>query len=169
YVGTQSVFAKYPMMDGPTFVALRAARGQYTNGQDEFNDINTDWQDLFYQTGIVQDHNVSLSGGSETGNYSFGLGYYNNEGVIPTQQYKRYSFRGSLDQQVGKYFRVGFTTYNNYNVSEGNQVGLFNALSMSPISSPYNADGSMKRIIRMASDDQFIFTKDVVETLTDND
>ncbi|HEU5166660.1 MAG TPA: TonB-dependent receptor [Chitinophagaceae bacterium] len=169
YVGTQSVFAKYPMMDGPTFVALRAARGQYTNGQDEFNDINTDWQDLFYQTGIVQDHNVSLSGGSETGNYSFGLGYYNNEGVIPTQTYKRYSIRGSLDQQVGKYFRVGFTSYTNFNESEGNQVGLYNTLSMTPISTPFNPDGTTKRAIRMSIDNQYVFTKDVVERLHDND
>jgi TonB-linked SusC/RagA family outer membrane protein len=159
YVGTQSVFAKYPMMDGPEFVALRAARGQYVNGQDEFNDINTDWQDLFYQTGIVQDHNVSLSGGSETGNYSFGLGYYNNEGVIPTQSYKRYSIRGSLDQQVGKYFRVGFTSYTNYNESEGNQVGLYNTLSMTPISTPFNPDGTTKRAIRMSIDNQYVFHK----------
>lgn len=169
YIGFQSVFAKYPMMNGPEFVALRAARGQYVNGPDEDNTLNTDWQDLFYQTGIVTDHNVSLSGGSETGNYNFGLGYYLNQGVVPTQQYKRYSFRGSLDQQVGKLFRFGFTTYNNYNASEGNQVGLFNALSMSPISSPYNPDGTVKRIIRMAADDQYIFTKDVVNNLTDND
>jgi len=169
YVGTQSVFAKYPMMDGPTFVALRAARGQYTNGQDEFNDINTDWQDLFYQTGIVQDHNISLSGGSETGNYSFELGYYNNEGVIPTQTYKRYSIRGSLDQQVGKYFRVGFTSYTNYNESEGNQVGLYNTLSMTPISTPFNPDGTTKRAIRMSIDNQYVTTKDVVERLHDND
>ncbi len=169
YVGSQSIFAKYPMMDGPEFVALRAARGQYVNGQDEADDINTDWQDLFYKTGIVTDHNVSLTGGSETGSYNFGMGYYLNQGVIPTQQYKRYSLRGSLDQQVGKYFRFGFTTNNNYNESQGNQVGLYNTLSMSPISSPYNADGSLKRIIRMAADDQFIFTKDVVEKLKDND
>ncbi len=169
YVGSQSVFAKYPMMNGPQFVALRAARGQYANGQDESNDINTDWQDLFYKTGIVTDHNVSLSGGSETGSYNFGMGYYLNQGVIPTQQYKRYSLRGSIDQQVGKYFRFGFTTNNNYNESQGNQVGLYNTLSMSPISTPFNTDGSMKRIIRMAADDQFIFTKDVVEQLKDND
>jgi TonB-linked SusC/RagA family outer membrane protein len=169
YTGAQKIFSKYPMMNGPEFVALRAARGQYVNGQDEANDLNTDWQDLFYQTGIVTDHNISLSGGTETGSYNFGLGYYFNEGVVPTQQYKRYSFRGSLDQMVGKYFRFGFTTYDNYNQSEGNQVGLYNALSMSPISTPFNPDGSMKRIIRMAADDQFIFTKDVVERLTDND
>ncbi len=169
YYGAQKVFAKYPMMDGPQFVALRAARGQYANGQDESNDINTDWQDLFYKTGLVTDHNTSLAGGSETGSYNFGMGYYLNQGVIPTQQYKRYSLRGSLDQQVGEYFRVGFTTYNNFNQSDGSQVGLYNTLSMTPISSPYNADGSLKRTIRMAADEQYVFTKDVIERLHDND
>lgn len=169
YHGAQTVFAKYPMMNGPQFVALRAARGQYVNGQDESDDINTDWQDLFYKTGLVSDHNISLSGGAEAGSYNFGMGYYLNQGVIPTQQYKRYSLRGSLDQQVGENFRFGFTTYNNYNESAGNQVGLYNILSMTPISTPYNADGTMKRTIRMAADEQYIFTKDVVERLKDND
>ncbi|MGZ5191513.1 MAG: TonB-dependent receptor plug domain-containing protein, partial [Flavisolibacter sp.] len=51
YHGAQKIFAKYPMMNGPEFVALRAAAAQYTNGQDESDDINTDWQDLFYKTG----------------------------------------------------------------------------------------------------------------------
>ncbi len=168
YYGVQKVFAKYPMMNGPQFVALRAARGQFVNGADESNDIDTDWQDLFYKTGRVTDHNVSLSGGTESGTYSFGLGYYLNQGVIPTQQFKRYSLRGSLDQQVGKNFRFGFTTYNNFNQSDGNQVGLYSTLSMSPISSPYNPDGTMKRIIRMGADDAYIFTKDIVENLKKN-
>ncbi len=170
YVGAQKVFSKYPMMDGPEFIALRAARGQYTNGQDEDNAVNTDWQDLLYQTGIATDHNIGLAGGTETGSYNFGLGYYLNQGVIPTQRFTRYSIRGSLDQQVGKYFRVGFTSYNNYNKSEGNQVGLYNTLSMTPISSPFNPDGTMKRSIRMANiDNQYIFTKDVIERLEDDD
>jgi TonB-linked SusC/RagA family outer membrane protein len=168
YVGAQKVFAKYPMMNGPQFVALRKAANQYPNGQDEADSLNTDWQDLFYQTGIVTDHNLSLSGGSETGSYNFGGGYYLNQGVIPTQQYKRYSLRGSIDQQVGKYFRVGFTSNTNYNESKGNQVGLYNTLSMTPISTPYNADGTVKRGIRMAADNQYVYTKDVVRNLTDN-
>ena len=168
YVGAQTVFAKYPMMNGPEFAKLRAARGQYTNGPDESDDVNTDWQDLFYKTGMVTDQNVSLSGGTELSSYNFGIGYYQNQGVVPTQQYTRYSLRGSLDQQVGKLFRFGFTSYNNYNQSEGNQVGLYNVLSMSPLATPFNPDGSVKRIIRMASDDQFVTTRDVVERLSDD-
>lgn len=168
YVGAQKVFAKYPMMNGPEFVKLRAARGQYVNGQDESDDLNTDYQDLFYKTGIVTDQSISLSGGTETGSYNFGAGYYQNQAVIPTQQYTRYSLRGSLEQGVGKHFRFGFTTNNNYNVSEGNQVGIYSILSMTPITSPYNDDGSLKRIIRMASDEQYLLTRDVVERLHDD-
>lgn len=168
YVGAQKVFAKYPMMNGPEFAALRKAANLYPNGQDEADSLNTDWQDLFYQTGIVTDHTISLSGGSETGSYNFGGGYYLNQGVIPTQQYKRYSLRGSIDQQVGKLVRVGFTTNTNYNQTEGSQVGLYSTLSMTPISTPYNADGTLKRGIRMAADNQYIYTKDHVKGLRDN-
>jgi TonB-linked SusC/RagA family outer membrane protein len=168
YTGMQQVFAKYPMMDGPKFVALRAAAGQYTNGTDEANDVNVDWQDLFYQTGVVTDQNISLSGGSETSNYNFGGGYYSNQGVIPTQGYKRYSMRGSLDQQIGKSFRFGFTTNMNYNESKGNQVGIYSALSSTPISSPFNADGTRRRSIRMILDNQYVFTKDVIKDLTNS-
>lgn len=169
YHGMQKVFAKYPMMDGPTFIQLRTTAGLYTNGQDESNDINTDWQDLFYKTGIVSDHNISVSGGSETNSYNFGGGYYINQGVLPTQQYKRYSLRGSIDQQVGNYVRIGLTSYTNYNESQGNQVGLYNTLSMTPISTPFNSDGTLKRAIRMTLDNQYVYTDEVVERLKDND
>jgi TonB-dependent starch-binding outer membrane protein SusC len=169
YVGAQKVFAKYPMMNGPQFAALRKAANQYPNGQDEADSLNTDWQDLFYQTGIVTDQNISVSGGTETGSYNFGGGYYLNKGVVPTQQYKRYSLRGSIDQQVGKLVRFGVTTNTNYNQSEGSQVGLYSTLSMTPISTPYNADGTLKRAIRMAADNQYIYTKDLVKDLRDKD
>lgn len=169
YYGAQTLFSKYPMMNGQEFAALRKAAGMYTTqpGGDESDSLNTDWQDMFYRTGAVTSHDVSLAGGTPQGSYSFGLGYYQNQGVIPTQQYKRYSLRGAIDQQVGKNFRFGFTTNNNYNMSEGNQVGLYGVLSMSPIANPYNSDGTLKRIIKMPLDDQFVLTRDVVEGLKD--
>jgi TonB-dependent starch-binding outer membrane protein SusC len=167
YHGAQTVFAKYPMMNAQEFIALRKAAGQFTNGVDEADSVNVDWQDNFYRTGFVTSHDLGLSGGTQQGSYNFGLGYYQNQGVIPTQQYKRYSLRGSIDQQVGKYFRFGFTTNNNYNMSEGNQVGLYGVLSMSPIANPYNADGSLKRTVKMPLDEQWVSTRGVVEGLED--
>src|SRR5690606_16198139 len=63
--------------------------------------------------------------------------------------------------------RLGFTTNSNYNVTEGSQVGLYGALSMSPIASPYNEDGSWKRTIRMPLDESWSYSRDLVEELED--
>ena len=170
YNGRQSVnkiFAKFPMMDGPEFVALRAASGRYTNGPDEFDNVNTDWQDLFFRDGSQTSHDIGLNGGTANGSYSFGLGYLKDQGVIPTNKFTRYSLRGSIDQEVGKYFRFGFNSNSNYNMNEGNQIGLYGVLSMSPISDPYNEDGTLKRSIRMPLDDQFTITRSVAEELKD--
>ena len=167
YYGAQTLFARYPMMSGPEFVALRKAAGILTNGTDEKDDVNTDWQDLFYRTGIVNSQDVGVSGGSETGSYNVGMGYYQNQSLIPTQQYKRYSLRTSVDQQVGKIFRFGFTSNNNYNMSEGNQLGTFGILAASPIANPYNADGSLKRTINLGLGDNYVLTKNRLDSLDD--
>ena len=170
YNGRESVntlFAKFPMMDGPEFVALRAAAGKYTNGPDEFDNVNTDWQDLFFRNGYQSSHDIGLSGGTANGSYSFGIGYLRDQGVIPTNRFTRYSLRANIDQEVSKYFKFGFNSNSNYNLTEGNQVGLYGVLSLSPISDPYNADGTLKRVIRMALDNQFTYTRSVVEGLKD--
>lgn len=167
YVGIKKVFAEYPMMNGPEFIALRKAAGMYTNGADEYDSINTDWQSLLYRTAFLTSHELSVAGGTEHGGYNFGAGYYHDEAVIPTQQYERYSLHGALDQGIGKYFRFGFSTNNNFSVSQGNQIGLYNVLSMSPISSPYNPDGSLKRTIKMPLDEQWVETKYIIDSLKD--
>ena len=118
YYGVKNIFAQYPMMNGPEFRALRTAANMYPiDGADESDSYNTNWQDLFYRTGAVTSHDLGVSGGTEKGNYNFGVGYYKDEAVIPGQDYSRFSFRGTLDQEVGKFFRFGFTTNSNYSIT----------------------------------------------------
>jgi TonB-linked SusC/RagA family outer membrane protein len=168
YYGFKKVFAQYPMMDGPEFVALRAAAGQYTNGVDESDDVNTNWQDLFYRTARVTSHDLAITGGSDQSNYAFGIGYYLDEAVIPSQDFSRFSLRGTLDQKIGELFRFGFATNNNYSISNGNNLGLYGVLSSSPIANPYNDDGSLKRTIRMPLDENWVYTRESIENLGDS-
>ena len=158
---------KYPMMSGQELSKLRATAGKYTNGLDEIDGTNTDWQDLFYQTGIASSHDVTVSGGAKTNNYSFGMGYFNDKGVVPTQQYNRITLRGALDQEVGKYIKIGFVTNNTYNTTEGAQVGLYNVLSTSPLIKPINDDGTIKRVGKAATDDQVLLTRDIIDQYGD--
>jgi TonB-linked SusC/RagA family outer membrane protein len=158
----------YPMMNGPEFVALRAASGRYTtNGLDESNTVNTNWQKLFYTNAIVENHDLSVSGGNDKGSYKFGASYYSDQAVIPGQNYVRYAIRGSLDQEVGKYLRFGFTSNTNFNVTNGASLGLYGVLSQSPIANPYNADGTLKRFVQMPMDQGFVLTKGVIDNLGD--
>ena len=166
YVSLKTLFHRYPMMDGPTFSKFRQLAGKYQNSLDESDDTDTDWQDLYYQTGVSHNHDVSVAGGTNGGSYSFGAGYYHDEAVVPTQGYDRISVRGNFDQNVGKYFRFGLSTNNSYRKTEGIS-SMYNVLSMSPLASPYDENGNIKRYVTLPADDQTVITKDVVESYKD--
>lgn len=167
FYGVKTVFGEYPMMDGPDFVALREAAGQFENGPDESDDVNTDWQDLMYENSMITNHNLGVQGGTETGSYNASLGYTKDEAVLPEQYFERISFNATLSQEIGDYVRVGFSSNNNYSVRNGMNLGIYGVLSASPIADPYNEDGSLKRVISMAADDQWVYTRESIENLGD--
>jgi TonB-dependent starch-binding outer membrane protein SusC len=167
YVGMKNVFAQYPMMDGPEFVAMRAAAGQFTNSLDESDETNTNWQDLLYKPGMVSSHDIGVSGGTEQGVYNFGIGYYKDEAVLPGQDYSRLSMRASVDQNFGKFIRFGFTSNNNYSISNGDDLGIYGNLSSSPIASPYNVDGTWKRTVVLPSDEMWVYSRETIDALGD--
>ena len=162
YVSFKKVFKKYPMMDGPTFNKFRQYAGKYQNSLDEDENINTDWQDLYYQTGVSYNHDLSVAGGTNGGSYSFGAGYYKDESVVPTEGYNRISVRGNFDQKVGKWLRFGLSTNNSYRKTEGVN-NMYAVLCSTPISSPYDKDGNLKRYNSLPADDQVVVTKENVE------
>ena len=162
YVSFKKIFKKYPMMDGPTYSKFRQYVGKYQNSLDESDNTNTDWQDLYYKTGVSHNHDVSVAGGTNGGSYSFGAGYYHDESVVPTEGYDRVSVRGNFDQQVGKWFRFGLSTNNSYRKKQG-VSDMHAVLTMSPLASPYDENGNIKRYIAMPADDKPVVTKETVE------
>ncbi len=158
---------KYPMMQGEKYIKLRKMAGSFSNSIFESDDVDTDWQDLFYRTGLTQNYELSVSGGTKSGSYRFGTTYYKDQAVIPTQAYDRISLNGSVDQKIGKWFKIGFSTNTNYNTNQGNQVDLYAVLSKSPLVNPYDANGDLLWRVDMPQDaNQYIFTRERVEELT---
>lgn len=177
YTGIKNAH-EYPMMNGPEYEKLRNLAGKnLTPGTDEFPatknadgtwhyGTDTDWQSLFYRAGITTSHDIGVSGGNEKGSYKFGGSYYKDEAVIPGSDYTRYSLRAALDQELGA-FRVGFTSNNNYSVTNGAGLGMYGVLSMSPVANPYNADGTLKRTVTMPQDVNWVYTKESMANLGD--
>ena len=159
---------KYPMMDGPRYVEMRKAAGKFTNKLGYEDDAtDTDWQDLFYRTGITRNHELSVVGGTMKGSYRFGVSYYKDEAVVPTQDYDRVSLSGSLDQTLRDWLKIGFSTNTNYNRSHGNQIGLYGILQLTPILSPTAADGSNLVRASMPLDDVWLPTRRNIEDVAD--
>ncbi len=166
YYGVKTLFSKFPMMDADEFIKLREERGLFKNSVDEDNNTNVDWQDLYFETGMVTSHDIGVTGGTKAGSYSFGLGYYREEAVVPSQDFSRFSLRGSVDQKIGDYFKVGFSTTNNYSVTnDANQI--FTVLAASPLVNIYNEDGSVKDRVDNADGKRYVVTADKVNNLGD--
>jgi TonB-linked SusC/RagA family outer membrane protein len=148
YYGIKSLMNKYPMMDANEFKKWRKeARNNgasFTTGADEDTTLNTDWQDLMFEKGMVTSHDLSISGVTNGGSYSFATGYYDETTVLYGQEYQRYSLRGSFDQKIGKRIKVGISSVNSYAISDGEKDNpLGTILSLTPLTNPYNANGSI--------------------------
>ncbi|HDZ13326.1 MAG TPA: TonB-dependent receptor [Pricia sp.] len=66
-----------------------------------------DWQDAVSQTGITQNHNFGVNGGSENMNFNISAGYLDQKGITLSQNFERYSFSANSDIKVGKVFTFG--------------------------------------------------------------
>ncbi|MDE7142059.1 MAG: SusC/RagA family TonB-linked outer membrane protein, partial [Muribaculaceae bacterium] len=69
---------------------------------------NTDWQDHIYRNpSVVQNHNLSVTGGGRRVRYNISLGYVNNPGMIYYTDYERYQLRTNLDVNIKPWLAVG--------------------------------------------------------------
>lgn len=88
---------------------------------------NTDWIHAFYRNAaFMQQHNVSLSGGSDKTRYYFSAATKDQEGIFRygNDTYKRYNLTFSFDTKLSKWLDVGFTAkYNHIKNNEPYQTG----------------------------------------------
>ena len=81
----------------------------------------TDWLDLI--TRSVQQHNVSVQGGSKNTNFMMSLNYYDNRGIIENSGMKRYSAKINVDQVINKYFKTGVNITASRIANDNTQLG----------------------------------------------
>lgn len=94
-------------------------------------DANTDWQNEVLKTGILQNYNVALSGGSRTGKYYISFNRLMDEGALYHTGYDRYGFRVNTSGQKGIFSygeNISYTKNNTKNLN-GNPWADFIAIS----------------------------------------
>lgn len=106
---TLSWLPRYDLMDAETYKiyndraydeAILAGVSGITKRQNHY-DGNTDWQDEMLSTGVLQNYNVSLSGGSKTVKYYASLNRMVDDGALLNTKYDKYGFRINTSGQKG--------------------------------------------------------------------
>ncbi|AGC75676.1 TonB-linked SusC/RagA family outer membrane protein [Nonlabens dokdonensis] len=76
---------------------------------------NTNWGDEYYETGITESYNFSITNGTETARNRFSLGYDNDEGIVRGYRgFERISASFKSDVNVTKKFNIGYTVNGSY-------------------------------------------------------
>lgn len=110
------------------------------NGNYLYN--NTDWQDEIYRTAVSHDHNVTVTGGLKNMPYRFSFGYTDQQGILKTSDFERYTLSVNLNPK----FFDDHLTFNingkgmlaNTNYADTGAIG--SAVRMDPTQDVYSDD-----------------------------
>jgi TonB-linked SusC/RagA family outer membrane protein len=110
---------------------------------------DTNWQDVITQAGKVNDVQISATGGTDNVSYMISGGYFDQEGIVPTSGYDRFSFRANVDLKINDRVKVGLLlapSIENLSVLSNTEGGntsnpFYNAVAMPPIWNALDENG----------------------------
>ncbi|GAA5220276.1 TonB-dependent receptor [Membranihabitans marinus] len=155
YTGTSNVVNTIDVLTAPQLAELK--RERYVNDGLAINPIwedpnyltqKTNWQDELLGTGLTQNLDFTLRGGSENSAFAISGGYYNEEGVINHSLSQKFYFRINSDHKIGNWLTIGenlqITRQRGFGVNTSSaQTGLlWSAIRFHPGLPIINADGS---------------------------
>ena len=91
----------------------------------DYNGVSTDWYAELVHPALTHSHALDLSGGTEKTNYSVGLSYFYQDGIMnyTVNDYDRINLRARLDQTMTNWLKLGFntvvSTHNKHNANSG--------------------------------------------------
>ncbi|MFW6371375.1 MAG: SusC/RagA family TonB-linked outer membrane protein, partial [Bacteroidota bacterium] len=101
-----------------------------------------DWEDAaMNKNAVIQDYNLSISGGNEISNYALGGNYVYHEDVLFKSNVERYSFFINSDHKMTKWLKVGETLRLAYNQTDKNAGGSLNKSFVVPWQPLYDEKG----------------------------
>ena len=154
YYGVQNPWRKLRVLNGTEYATLLNEASAADGGNILFDDPQslgegTDWQDaVFNKNAPMQNHEISLSAGTEKSTYFASISYNDQYGIVSEDdsRYTRYTLRLNSTHKVGSRFTLGNTlAYSNVKsngVSTNSEFGspLSRAINLDPLTPVYETD-----------------------------
>ena len=150
-VGFQNVAKKWSVTDRVGYqtitnaaeanAGLTLAPGNDPTNSSYIRNVDTNWQDEAYETGVVQNHALTFNGGAENLAYNLNMDYFKNSSYINSpQNYERLSMNLNLNGKKGNFkygSKIGYTqsgkeNFNSY-VGESAVGALVSAVPTMPV------------------------------------
>jgi len=144
---------RFKLLDSEQFVAISNEKERWNNPAAAAQFFNRadgksfDWQDEIFRTGFQHNHNVSFTGGTDNTSFFFSGGYTELEGHVKSNNMRRFTFRGNIDQKINKYLNAGVSMSLSRIENKGLNTGrnslsgnLFAATRMYPNVDPLDAN-----------------------------
>ena len=108
------------------------------NPNDPLRYPNINWVDIIYGgSGMVQSHNLSISGGGEKTRYNISMGYLDQDGIVPANEAKRYNLRMNWEANIRQNISFGINFFGSWkNIKDPNIGNVYNYIP----SIPYEKD-----------------------------
>ncbi len=115
----------------------------YAGATQTYAQTNTDWQDAYFKTGMLTQHNLGVSGGNDVSRFYSSAGYFKQDGIAQGVYYERGNFRINSEHRISKVFSFGenlFMSYskNRYDNTTGNRTRLVNVIRQLPYMPVYD-------------------------------
>lgn len=143
YVGWQRVTNQVKMANANQYATLVNEKdGVQTLNPADFGK-GTDWYGQILRNAMITNHQVSVGGGGDKNTYNFSLGYLNQQGLVESNKYTRYTARLQNDFQVLKSLKMGYTVTAAASQSDDIPGGIFREIFTAyPVLPVYYADGA---------------------------
>lgn len=149
YVGWQAVTNQVQMADGTEYATLINELYQENGVTPAFSTnpaqygTGTNWYDQILRNAFVTNHHLSISGGSDKYTYNVSFGYLDQDGIVKTNNYQRYTLHVANDWKVVKTVKIGFTANVQSGSSDDINGSIFHQLfTAAPIVPVYYANGA---------------------------
>ena len=110
--------------------------------------VDRDWQDVFFDGGLITSHALSARGGSENTKFSSSLRYLHDEGVVITDDYKFYYGNVKVDTKLGEKVKFGISATPSYSKKRQLPTSIHNPTRQSPWLPIYHTEESLQFINR---------------------
>jgi TonB-linked SusC/RagA family outer membrane protein len=124
------------MADGHEYAIMFNELGRATGGTNFLDSsqfgTGTNWFNQELRNALITNHSVSVSGGTEKSTYNLSLGYLDQQGILKTNDYQRYTATFSNDVQVSRFIKAGYIVIGKYSKSHDAPGGIWRDLYTAP-------------------------------------